>query len=64
MVNYHFDQHPKAHVVFVARFTPELKERLVECSLAFDESQTALVTTALREFFRQHPLPTDKAVVG
>ena len=49
--------HPKAHVAFMARLSPELKDRLMRCSITIEESQTAVVNTALREYFRLHPVP-------
>ncbi|AEJ39604.1 hypothetical protein TPY_1414 [Sulfobacillus acidophilus TPY] len=51
-----YGQHPKAYVTFQARLTPEMKEQLVRCAQVLQESQTTLVTEALKDFFGRHPL--------
>lgn len=50
-----YGQHPRAYITFQARLTPEMKDKLARCAEALDESQTSLITVALREFFGAQP---------
>lgn len=51
-----YGQHPRAYIAFQARLTPEMKEQLARCAEALEESQTSLITSALRQYLGSHPV--------
>ena len=57
-----YGQHPRAYIAFQARLTPEMKDQLVRCAEALEESQTSLITAALREYLDSHSMNFGLAV--